>query len=478
MSKLSRAIKFIFAIWIAALLLALPQAIQFSVVTQSPGSSCTMKNDFFAHVFAVSGFLFFGGPMTAICVLYVLIGIKLKRSRLLQALPRRSYDVNRGISAQTRVIRMLVAVAVAFFICWAPFHAQRLMAVYGSTFGIESQWFNDVFNVLNYTSGVLYFLSTCINPLLYNIMSHKFREAFKVTLARQFRLSGKHQGHGLPHNYSALRRNQTGSLRLHTDSVRTTTTLTTLNGCSSNGTAAGGARNSQRLQRGSLNSSHATLLSTQSRSRQDLFAARVAGGDGTAAAAVGAAATAAAMHPHPHRTLQTQISQLSSVGDAHSLLEADLQWPEEHYELAARHGKGSHSAMGAIDELSCQSSAVGGAPAVGLSRPRVKLTRITRQPQLQTTASASAAAAAATTTTPAAATTTTAAAVAKSTGSGKVRKAKAKRSTTLKALKVKLNWRGRQKKKEEPEEQQEEAGANKDAADGQTSVASTPSAVY
>lgn len=66
-----------------------------------------MNNDFFAHVFAVSGFLFFGGPMTAICVLYVLIGIKLKRSRLLQALPRRSYDVNRGISAQTRVIRML-----------------------------------------------------------------------------------------------------------------------------------------------------------------------------------------------------------------------------------------------------------------------------------------------------------------------------------------------------------------------------------
>jgi len=66
-----------------------------------------MKNDFFAHVFAVSGFLFFGGPMTAICVLYVLIGVKLKRSRLLQALPRRCYDVNRGISAQTRVIRML-----------------------------------------------------------------------------------------------------------------------------------------------------------------------------------------------------------------------------------------------------------------------------------------------------------------------------------------------------------------------------------
>ncbi|XP_037717030.1 pyrokinin-1 receptor isoform X3 [Drosophila subpulchrella] len=107
MSKLSRAIKFIFAIWLAAFLLALPQAMQFSVVYQNEGYSCTMENDFYAHVFAVSGFIFFGGPMTAICVLYVLIGVKLKRSRLLQSLPRRTYDANRGLNAQGRVIRML-----------------------------------------------------------------------------------------------------------------------------------------------------------------------------------------------------------------------------------------------------------------------------------------------------------------------------------------------------------------------------------
>lgn len=33
---------------------------------------------------------------------------------------------------------------------------------------------------MTYFSGVLYYLSTCINPLLYNLMSNKFREAFKV----------------------------------------------------------------------------------------------------------------------------------------------------------------------------------------------------------------------------------------------------------------------------------------------------------
>ncbi|EDV49247.2 pyrokinin-1 receptor [Drosophila erecta] len=406
MSKLSRAVKFIFAIWIAALLLALPQAIQFSVVMQGMGTSCTMKNDFFAHVFAVSGFLFFGGPMTAICVLYVLIGVKLKRSRLLQALPRRCYDVNRGISAQTRVIRMLVAVAVAFFICWAPFHAQRLMAVYGSTSGIESQWFNDVFSILDYTSGVLYFLSTCINPLLYNIMSHKFREAFKVTLARHFGLGGKNQGRGLPHTYSALRRNQTGSLRLHTtDSVRTTmtsmaTTTTGLNGSangSGNGTTTG---QSVRLNRMSLDS---VQMQGQNRTRQDLS-------------------------DNPRRMLQTQISQLSSVGDAHSLLEEDLQFPGEPLQR--------QPTMCSIDELTDD---------LAISRSRLKLTRITRP--LGAGAGG----------VPGGATTggSRPGGVSGDESSGKVRKAKVKvlkSSSAFKGLGAKFNWRARRKGSHKPHE--------------------------
>lgn len=73
-----------------------------------------------------------------------------------------------------------VAVAVAFFFCWAPFHAQRIMAVYGKATKTQNVIFRDVYTMLTYISGVLYFLSTCINPLLYSIMSHKFRDAFKV----------------------------------------------------------------------------------------------------------------------------------------------------------------------------------------------------------------------------------------------------------------------------------------------------------
>ena len=76
-----------------------------------------------------------------------------------------------------------VAVVVAFFICWAPFHSQRLMVIY-----IKQEDYTptltSVQNILYYISGVLYYVSSVINPILYNIMSLKFRQAFRSTIFR------------------------------------------------------------------------------------------------------------------------------------------------------------------------------------------------------------------------------------------------------------------------------------------------------
>ncbi|XP_035773204.1 delta-type opioid receptor-like isoform X2 [Anopheles albimanus] len=206
MSKLSRAVRFVIVIWLVAFGLATPQALQFGIV-ESPGSRlCTIKNRHFNHAFEVSGALFFVGPMTLIAVLYVLIGIKLRKSKLLQGVKRASTDYaarSRGVSAQTRVIRMLVAVVAMFFICWAPFHAQRLMAVYSAN--TDSIYFYKIYTILNFISGILYFLSTCINPLLYNIMSHKFRDASRHTL-KVTCCGGSRRFDGHHHTYSAVSR--------------------------------------------------------------------------------------------------------------------------------------------------------------------------------------------------------------------------------------------------------------------------------
>lgn len=75
-----------------------------------------------------------------------------------------------------------VAVVLAFFICWAPFHAQRLMATHvtESPTPIEEV----TFAILTHISGITYYVSATINPILYSIMSLKFRQAFKDTLGR------------------------------------------------------------------------------------------------------------------------------------------------------------------------------------------------------------------------------------------------------------------------------------------------------
>ncbi|XP_062559613.1 pyrokinin-1 receptor-like [Armigeres subalbatus] len=229
MSKLSRAIKFVIAIWLVAFGLATPQALQFGVVESAHTRLCTIKNRHFEHAFEVSSFLFFVGPMTVIAVLYVLIGIKLRKSKLLQGVKRQGPGLggganhvhhhhgvgvatsgggasSRAVTGQTRVIRMLVAVVATFFFCWAPFHAQRLMAVYGAVTNTDNEFFFQVYTYLTYISGILYFLSTCINPLLYHIMSHKFRDASRRTLKMScFGVDAK-RSEAQNHTYSALSR--------------------------------------------------------------------------------------------------------------------------------------------------------------------------------------------------------------------------------------------------------------------------------
>ena len=179
----------------------------------------------------------------------------------------------------------------------------------------------------------------------------------QVTLARHF-LSGKYQSQN--HNYSALLR-QNGSLRLHhttvnnnalehyssyrvvqlqcrdpshhlslQDSIRTTTTTTTVNSANGSGGTGGGQISTGGNGTSGANSNiigghhhhhhhHNQRCSNDCRSSQHR----------NRCASIGSKSTLlnAQIGPHApaqHRLLQTQISQLSSVGDANSLLECDM----------------------------------------------------------------------------------------------------------------------------------------------------------
>ncbi|RWS15073.1 neuropeptides capa receptor-like protein [Dinothrombium tinctorium] len=89
MSKLSRVIRLIVIIWICATLGALPIAAQFGIKYEiingkllEETASCTVKRPI-SYSFEISTFIFFAIPITLICVLYMLIGIQLRRSEAL-----------------------------------------------------------------------------------------------------------------------------------------------------------------------------------------------------------------------------------------------------------------------------------------------------------------------------------------------------------------------------------------------------------
>ncbi|KAG7213585.1 hypothetical protein KM043_002839 [Ampulex compressa] len=303
MSKLSRAVKFVVVIWLLALCLAVPQAIQFGVVYEVAENGteildtarCSVKWTLIEHAFEISTMLFFVVPMTIITVLYVLIAIKLRRSRLLTVTVKRNHlagclnhaDSGRNKSAaQRNVVRMLVAVVVAFFICWAPFHAQRLLAVYAQ--GTKpKEALVTVYTVLTYVSGIFYYLSTTVNPLLYNIMSNKFREAFKSMLSNHCgRKWSSHKSIPRRPTYSSLSRCQRSTTR-HPDDRHNSPSISVsddnqkhpgavqgthsgeLNGVQRKEHqprgASGANEYARSMSRGSSNSSQLTLMTTLSK---------------------------------------------------------------------------------------------------------------------------------------------------------------------------------------------------------------------
>ncbi|GAB6033020.1 neuromedin U receptor [Chamberlinius hualienensis] len=85
MSKLSRAVKLIWFIWLMSALCALPTALQFRIEVDlglnDVAFLCRVKNPL-KHAFELSTFFFFCLPMAIISALYMLIAFRLRRSNL------------------------------------------------------------------------------------------------------------------------------------------------------------------------------------------------------------------------------------------------------------------------------------------------------------------------------------------------------------------------------------------------------------
>ncbi|XP_011262419.2 neuropeptides capa receptor [Camponotus floridanus] len=192
MSGLKRPTRFILAAWSIAMISAIPFAIYTKVnfVEYPPGSGnysadsaiCAMLLPDMPKfpLYELSSIVFFLIPMFIILVVYTRMGLKIKSStkKMLGPIQGFVHGDSRQTQSRKSVIRMLSAVVIMFFLCWAPFHAQRLLYIYAQ----DSDYYPDLNEWLYILSGCLYYFSTTVNPILYNLMSIRYRQAFKQTI--------------------------------------------------------------------------------------------------------------------------------------------------------------------------------------------------------------------------------------------------------------------------------------------------------
>ncbi|XP_063162859.1 growth hormone secretagogue receptor type 1 [Candoia aspera] len=115
--------------------------------------------------------VFFFLPVFCLTVLYSLIVRKLWKRKKKDIGPKT--PIRDKYNRQT--VKMLAVVVFAFVLCWLPFHIGRYLV--SKSFEVGSLDIAVISQYCNIVSFVLFYLSAAINPILYNIMSKKYRKA-------------------------------------------------------------------------------------------------------------------------------------------------------------------------------------------------------------------------------------------------------------------------------------------------------------
>lgn len=63
-----------------------------------------------------------------------------------------------------------------FGVCWAPFHIERLL---WSSISHWSDLMHNVYQYVHIVSGFFFYLSSAVNPIIYSLLSTRFRECFR-----------------------------------------------------------------------------------------------------------------------------------------------------------------------------------------------------------------------------------------------------------------------------------------------------------
>ncbi|XP_074647606.1 QRFP-like peptide receptor [Tubulanus polymorphus] len=210
LKRKKRAIVTVSVIWLLSLVLMIPQAVIMTVLPSIgivPGSSLpriiykcqeTFINDTWMTAYEIYIYtVFYVIPTLIMIVSYAAIGHKLWLRPAVGDI-RNSALLARQERHKKKVIKMMLAVVIAFILCWFPFFTFQLCARFLTTKREYYTLAKILFQLFGY-------LNTCINPILYTFLHSHFLDSLTnilccriEALPTSFATGGTSAGNTLP----------------------------------------------------------------------------------------------------------------------------------------------------------------------------------------------------------------------------------------------------------------------------------------
>ncbi|KAK6622436.1 hypothetical protein RUM44_002247 [Polyplax serrata] len=171
----------------------------------------TLADTFWSKTFFLGGTLvFFALPLAILVMLYSVIAINLMTHPGIIPL-RRLENPTSAQRYRKKVVMMLGTVVTFFFVCLLPFRALIVWIVLAPHEEVMKLG-NEGYYSLLYFCRIMFYLNSATNPILYNLMSSKFRNGFLKLC-------------GIKKNY--FRKHKKGLLRTSTFNTSSLTAITT-----------------------------------------------------------------------------------------------------------------------------------------------------------------------------------------------------------------------------------------------------------
>lgn len=146
----------------------------------------TLANTFWSALYFLGSiFLFFIVPLIVLLVLYCIIAKNLIYNAA--SLVLNKHIDNYSIRARRQVILMLGTVVLSFFLCLIPFRVFTLWIIIVPEESVFNLGMERYYNIL-YFCRIMVYLNSAVNPILYNLMSSKFRTGFVICSEARRRL--------------------------------------------------------------------------------------------------------------------------------------------------------------------------------------------------------------------------------------------------------------------------------------------------